>query len=58
MIRCSRCAQETPRRTDDQRYCPRCAVEVRELIRADTERRNRVVWRAGDSTPWSGRPAA
>lgn len=57
MMTCRRCGASTPRVFPTQRYCPDCSHAVSQIIAADERRRTRVVWRAGDTTPWSGRAA-
>ena len=50
MIRCARCATETPRLTLAQTRCPDCQRAVDEVIRKDTERRRPRWDRAKDLT--------
>lgn len=38
---CLRCGMDTPRLTVDQRYDPRCAREVQQVIDLDAKRRTR-----------------
>lgn len=40
-LKCSRCGAEVPRQTTAQTRCVPCEAEVNDLIRRDTERRNR-----------------
>ena len=48
-MKCRRCGQESARLAPHQEHCPRCAVEVANLILAD-ERRRAPRFRAKDMT--------
>ena len=56
--RCLRCGDPFEPGRVGQEHCNRCARERAALIAADTERRERRVFRPADLTPFSGRPAA
>ena len=41
---CKRCGEHTPRLSLNQTHCPRCAVEVANLIASDEKRRHRFTF--------------